>query len=242
MSKHSKWSKVKRIKEVLDVKKGAAFSKAVKGIQMAARQGGADPETNFRLRLAIEKAHEVNMPHDNIERAIKKASGAEGEGIALSEVLYEGYGSGGAAFLVSTITDNRTRTVGEIRHLFEEHGGHLAESGAVAYLFTHVGLLQFAIPKESSDTVTLMAIDAGAIDIEYEAGVLSVYTNPTALSAVASQLKTQGGLTPKSQELTYLAHNQITVDEATRTKIETLLSALSDHDDVDEVYTNVSFP
>src|SRR3954453_21530277 len=178
MSGHSKWSTIKRAKGITDAKRGALFTKVAREISVAARQGGGDPEANYRLRLAIEKARSVNMPADNIRRTIEKATGS-GEGEQFEEIVYEGYGPGGVAVLVEAQTDNRNRTAGEIRSIFTKAGGQLAGSGAVAWQFEPRGLITVSRDGIDADEVALAAIDAGATDVDTDdEQTVEIYTDP----------------------------------------------------------------
>src|SRR6059058_3335389 len=177
MSGHSKWSQIKRQKGVADARRGQLFTKLGREITVAAREGGADPDANARLRLAVQKAREANMPMDTIERAIKRGAGG-GEGAALDEVTYEGYGPGGAAILVEAMTDNRNRSVAEIRNAFTRGGGSLGESGCVAWLFDPRGVIAVDVNGQDPDETALIAIDAGADDVRVEGSSLEVITAP----------------------------------------------------------------
>jgi YebC/PmpR family DNA-binding regulatory protein len=177
MSGHSKWSSIKRAKGVTDAKRGAQFTKLTREIIISTRQGGPSPEGNFRLRLAIQKAREANMPKDNIENAIKKGSGAA-EGAALSEMVMEGYGPAGVAIMVEAVTDNHNRTVAEIRSTFMKYNGNLGENGSVAWMFENTGVISVDTKGIDPDEFSLAAIDAGARDAKEEKGVLEIYTDP----------------------------------------------------------------
>src|SRR5919107_2012005 len=204
MSGHSKWSTIKRQKGANDAKRGALFTKVAREIIVAARAGGGDPDGNFRLRLAMEKARSVNMPADNIKRAIDRAAGA-GEGEQFEEIVYEGYGPGGVAFLVEAATDNRNRTAAEVRAIFTKAGGQLAGSGAVAWQFEPRGLITIPSNGQDQDEVALTAIDAGADDVDTSSDeIVEVYTTPAGLEQVRKALE-GAGVPVESAENTMIA-------------------------------------
>src|SRR5439155_3587245 len=188
MSGHSKWSQIKRQKGATDAKRGQLFTKLGREVTVASREGGPDPDANARLRLAIQKAREANMPAETIERAIKRGAGA-GEGVSLEEVTYEGYGPGGAAILVEAMTDNRHRSVAEIRNAFTRGGGSLGESGCVAWLFDPRGVIAVDVNGQDPDEVALTAIDLGADDVRVDGSSLEVYTAPTDFDSVRTALE-----------------------------------------------------
>ncbi len=234
MSGHSKWHSIKHQKAAADAKRGAAFTKLANQITIAAKQGGGDPDTNFRLRLAIDKAKGANMPTANIERCIKKGTGELGGG-QIEEIIYEGYGPGGVAVLVEVATDNRNRAASEVRSAFTKHGGRLAETGAVAYQFELKGQI---VLKTGGDDAELAAIDAGADDIETDSGQLYVYTAPSQLDKVRQTL-VAAGQPVESAELVYQSKNNITVsDDKTAGQILRILETLDDLDDVTSVSAN----
>jgi YebC/PmpR family DNA-binding regulatory protein len=239
MSGHSKWAQIKRQKAVTDVRKGQLFTKLGREITVATREGGPDPDANYRLRLAIERAREHNMPMDTIERAIKRATGG-GEGSALEQVTYEGYGPGGAAILVEVATDNRNRTAAEIRNVFTRGGGSLGEVGSVAWLFDARGIITIEAQNVSPDDVALQAIDAGAIDVKVEDGSVEVYTDPKELAHVRRRLEEQG-VPIASAELSMVPRTTIKLDERQSEALVRLLEKLEDLDDVQRVHTNVEF-
>src|SRR5918996_516154 len=211
MSGHSKWSTIKRQKGVTDAKRSAVFTKVAREISVAARQGGGDPDANYRLRLAIEKARSVNMPADNIKRTIDKATGG-GEAEQFEEIVYEGYGPGGVAVLVEAATDNRNRTAAEVRSIFTKTGGQLAGSGAVAWQFEPRGLI--VVPRDGADPdeVALAAIDAGADDVDTsDTAVVEVYTTPGGLEQVRQALDA-AGVSVETAEATMIARNTVEVD------------------------------
>ena len=236
MSGHSKWSTIKRKKGAVDAKRGKIFTKLIREIATAARVGGGDPAGNPRLRLAIDKARAANMPKDNIERAIKKGTG-EGDGAAYEEVVYEGYGPGGTAIFVETLTDNRNRTAGEVRHALTKYGGNLGASGCVAYLFEKRGVASFDAASLDLDALMEAALEAGADDVAESEGVVEVISAPGQLTAVVEALREEG-FEP--------AESGVTMQPSTTVKLEgndaeTMLrvaDALEDLDDVQNVYAN----
>lgn len=233
MAGHSKWSKIKRGKAVEDAKRGALFTKYGNAIAIAARDGD-DPDINFALRLAIDRAKSINMPAANIQRAIDRGSGKLG-GEQIQEVLYEGYGPGGVAILVEAATDNLNRTYPEVRSAFSKHGGNIAEKGAVAFQFDRKGEIRI---KGTGDDVMLMALDAGAEDVETDGDESIVYTEQKAFAKVRDALKEAGADISEAQ-LTYLPQNTIEVtDASTAGKITRLMDTLDELDDVSETYTN----
>jgi YebC/PmpR family DNA-binding regulatory protein len=233
MSGHSKWATIKHQKAAKDAKRGAAFTKFANLISVAARYGG-DPETNFRLRLAIDKARKAGVPNNNIERSIKKGTG-EGGGAAFEEIIYEGYGPGGVAVIVECATDNRNRTAAEVRSAFSKHGGSLGTTGSVVFQFDHKGMIQ--VPTKNMDEATLAAIEAGADDIEEGDGILTVYTAPNQLDAVRRGLAAAGYETD-SAELSYVPKTTTSVDEKAAATLMKMLDALDDLDDVTNTHMN----
>lgn len=239
MSGHSKWSSIKHQKGVADAKRGQLFTKLTKEIIVAVRQGGSDPEGNFRLRLAVQKARGANMPLDNIERAIKKGSG-EAEGAAMVEMLLEGYGPGGAAVMVQALTDNRNRTLQEIRNVFSRSGGSLGENGSVAWLFDTKGVLRVETDNLDTEKLTLQAIDAGADDVSIEDGYVEIYTKPGELEAVRDALQ-QNNIPICSVEVVTLPKTTIDLDEKAALQTLKLLNKLEDLDEIQSVSSNVNF-
>jgi YebC/PmpR family DNA-binding regulatory protein len=233
MSGHSKWSTIKRQKGVKDAARSAEFTKLGNAIAIAARNG-ADPEMNFNLRLAIDRAKASNMPNANIQRSVDRGSGKLG-GEQIQEVLYEGYGPGGVAILVEAATDNINRTFPDIRLAFSKHGGHLAEKGAVAFQFDHVGMIRIS---STGDEVLLKALDAGAIDVIEEDGESVIYTGLNDLAKVRDALR-KDNLDITEAELTYVANNSVEItDSSTAGKIMRLMEALEDIDDVTNTHVN----
>jgi YebC/PmpR family DNA-binding regulatory protein len=241
MSGHSKWSTIKRQKGVTDAKRGALFTKVAREISVAARQGGGDPDANYRLRLAVEKARSVNMPSDNIKRTIDKATGG-GEADQFEEIVYEGYGPGGVAVLVEAATDNRNRTAAEVRSIFTKTGGQLAGSGAVAWQFEPRGLI--AVNRASSvdpDEVGLAAIDAGAEDVETDEETIEIFTSPGSLEAVRKALE-GAGVPVESAENTMVAKQTVELDSNKARQALRLVELLEDLDDVQRVTANFDIP
>ena len=235
MAGHSRWANVKHKKAAADAKKGKIFTRLIKEVTVAARLGGPDAAMNPRLRLAIDKANDANMPKDTIERAIKRGGGGL-EGVDYEEVRYEGYGVGGAAVMIDCLTDNRTRTVAEVRHAFSKNGGNLGTDGSVAFLFKHCGLFVFA-PGTSEDALMEAALDAGAEDvITNEDGSIEIVSTPEDFPAVKDAL-IEAGLKPEFADITMkpVAENPLKGDEASR--MQKLLDALEGLDDVQDVYT-----
>ena len=236
MSGHSKWHTIKHKKGALDAKRGKLFTKLIREMTIAARIGGGDPEANPRLRTAVDKAKAANMPADNITRAIKKGTG-ELEGTTYEELLLEGYGPGGVAILVEGSTDNRNRTVSEIRHLFTKNGGNLGGAGSVAYMFKPKGVIAIAADKTTEEKLMEIALDAGAEDIESESQGFTVYTTQQAFEAVRDAIK-KAGIEPDEADVKKLAENNIALEGAKAQQLLKLVEALDDHDDVQNVWDN----
>lgn len=235
MAGHSKWANIKHRKAAADAKRGKVFTKLIKEITVAARQGGGDAGMNPRLRLAVDKAYEANMPKDNVERAIKRGSG-ELEGVNYEEIRYEGYGVGGAAVIVDCLTDNRTRTVADVRHAFSKHGGNLGTDGSVAFLFKHCGQIVFA-PGISEEKIMEAAIEAGAEDVvTNDDGSVEVITGPQDFLAVKAALD-QAGLKPELAEVVMKPLNENVLQGEEGVKMQKLLDALDALDDVQDVYS-----
>lgn len=238
MSGHSKWSSIKHQKGAKDVQRGALFTKLAREITVAVRAGGGgDPEANFRLRLAVQKARTNNMPNDNIERSIKKALG-EDDNTTYDDVLYEGFGPGGAAILVQALTDNRNRTVSEVRSAFAKYGGTMGESGSVGWMFANRGVITINTDGKDADELALMAIDAGAADVEESDGVLEAYTEPQDLKAVEDAVRAQG-LAVDEAGLRYIASTPMELDTNQTVQALRLIEKLEDLDDVQQVFSNL---
>ncbi len=236
MSGHSKWAQIKRKKAVTDARRGRLWSKLLKEISVAARLSGGDPAANPRLRAAIQDAKGANVPNDNIDRAIKRGTG-ELQGASYEEVTYEGYGPGGVAILVQALTDNRNRTVSELRHFFSKHGGNLGENGCVAWMFEKRGY--FAIDKQALGEEQFMelALELGAADFSIEEGTFEIYTLPEDYEAVRNELERRE-LPLVEAELAMLPQSQVKLDEKTAPRVLRLMEALEEHDDVQHVWAN----
>ena len=240
MSGHSKWANIKHKKAAADRKRGKIFAKLFREIMIAARLGGGDPQYNPRLRAALDKAKAENMPSDNIERAIKKGTGETAdESVHLQEVVYEGYGPGGVAFLVEAMTDNRNRTSPELRHLFSKHGGNLGEAGCVAWMFQRRGFIQIPRDQVDEDTLYELALELGVDDIQDEGESWAVYTEPDEMFDIRQGLE-QHNIPVTSSEIIMMPRNSITPDVDTALKVLKLVEALEDHDDVQKVWVNMN--
>jgi YebC/PmpR family DNA-binding regulatory protein len=236
MAGHSKWANIQHRKGRQDEKRGKIWTRVIREIMVAARQGGGDPKENPRLRLAIEKAKAVNLPADTIKKNVDKATGNL-EGIHYEEVRYEGYGIGGAAIIIDCMTDNRVRTVAEVRHAFSKHGGNLGTEGSVAFQFKHLGQLVFA-PGASEDRIMEIALEAGADDvITDDDGAIEVLTPPHDFEAVKNALEA-AGLKPEHAEVTMRAENSIELAGEDGQRMQKLLDIIEDLDDVQDVYHN----
>jgi len=236
MSGHSKWSTIKRKKGAADAKRGKIFTKLIREIATAARLGGGDADANPRLRLAIDKARGANMPKDNIERAIAKGSG-EGEDVSYEEVVYEGYGPGGTAILVEGLTDNRNRTVGEVRHVLTKAGGNMGDPGSVAYLFEKRGLLVFDVEGLDADALMEAALEAGADDVVEAEEAYTVVTAPGDFQDVRRALET-AGFTPAGAEISMEPRTTVRLERDAAEAMLKLTDALEDLDDVQAVHSN----
>ncbi len=236
MAGHSKWANIKFRKAAQDAKRGKVFTKLIKEITVSARLGGADTDSNPRLRSAIDKALAANMTRDTIDRAIKRGAGAE-DGSDLMEIRYEGYGPGGVAFLVECATDNRNRTVSEVRHMFSKYGGNLGTDGSVAYLFNRVGILVFS-DQDDEEKIFDMAIEAGAEDVDSNEGMVEVTTSPETYHQIAAKLK-GAGLTPEISEVIQRPTTEVQVSQKQYEQIAILVDALEEMDDVQNVFTNL---
>ncbi len=237
VSGHSKWSTIKRKKGAADAKRGQLFTKLAREITVAARAGGVDVDANTRLRLAIDKARGENMPKDNIDRAVQRAT-ASGAGENYDEVYYEGYGPGGTALMIQTLTDNRNRTVGELRAALTRAGGTLGETGSVAWMFDQVGMIALPVGDDDPDDLALVAIDAGASDVQVEDDTVEVYTEVQDLHRV-QELLTAAGYTVESAELMMKPKTLSAPETDAAIKAIRLLERLEDLDDVQQVYSNL---
>lgn len=236
MAGHSKWAQIKRKKAVADAKKGKLFTKLIREITIAARQGGGNPDGNPRLRLAIDQARAANMPMENIERAIKKATG-ELEGSQYEEIIYEGYGPGGVAILIEAVTDNKNRTVSELRHIFSRHGGRFAESGSVNWMFDRKGIITIEKSVINEDDLIMLALDAGADDVIVESDYYEVQTSIENFEKVRKNLL-EKNVKIENASLQYVPQNLMKIEGKENETVLKLLEILEDHDDVQNVYTN----
>jgi YebC/PmpR family DNA-binding regulatory protein len=239
MSGHSKWATIRRKKGALDAKRGKLFTKLIKELTIAAREGGGDPAGNPRLRLAVDNAKAANMPADNIERAIKKATG-ELEGTTISELTYEGYGPGGIALLVEVATDNKNRTVAEVRHLFSKHGGNMGESGSVAWMFEKKGVISLPKQNKSEDDILEIVLNAGAEDLHSEDEFFEIQTDVESFEPVRKALL-DNNLSLDNASLQWIAKNTINIAGENAEKMMKLIEGLEDCDDVQNVYSNADF-
>lgn len=241
MSGHSKWSTIKRKKGAIDAKRGKIFTKLIKEITVAARMGGGDVEANPRLRSAVLSAKSENMPKDNIERAIKKGTGGL-EGVSYEEILYEGYGPGGVAVLVETMTDNKNRTVADVRHYFSKSGGNLGESGCVAWMFDKKGVITVDKETISEEKLLEMALEAGAEDVVEEDSTFQIITSPEDFNEVTENLE-KAGVQHLEASISMVPKNTVDVaEEKTARSLMKLLENLEDHDDVQKVHANFDIP
>jgi YebC/PmpR family DNA-binding regulatory protein len=238
MSGHSKWAQIKRQKGVTDTRRGQLFTKLTREIIVTARQGGGNPDSNFRLRLVIQKARDSNMPIDNIDRAIKRGTGESGSG-SLIEMTLEGYGPNGVAIIVNALTDNKNRTLSEVRNAFSKHGGNLSESGGVAWLFEIKGILTVDGKGIDADDIGLMAIDAGADDVKIEKDFIEIYTNAQNLEPVRKAIEQKA--TVISAEVSPLPSQTVLLNEKDAIQTLKLLDHLEELDDVQHVFSNMDF-
>ena len=237
MSGHSKWATIKRKKAKTDSQRGKVFTKVIREILTAAKLGGGDPSTNARLRMAIEKAKEVNLPNDNIKRAIDKATGAGGGGSQIEELAYEGYGPGGVAVLVETQTDNKNRTISEVRNVFTKNGGNLGSTGSVAWMFEKKGSIIFDKKGKNDEVLSMDAIEAGADDINPDEEAIEIVTTPEKFHQVRDAL-IAAGHKPDSSEITMTAKSSIKVEGETARKVLKLVNLLEELEDVQKVHAN----
>jgi YebC/PmpR family DNA-binding regulatory protein len=237
VSGHSKWSQIKRAKGVTDAKRGQLFTKLGREISVAAREGGADPEGNARLRLAVQRAREANMPADTIDRAIKRGGGGDNAAV-LEEILYEGYGPNGAAIMIEAMTDNRNRTVAEIRNVFKGGGGSLGNAGCVAYLFDSRGVISVQANGADPDDVALKAIDAGADDFRVDDDGIEIYTDPAQLETVRAALE-QDKIQVANAETAMIPKTTVELEPKVTVTVLKLMERLEELDDVQRVYSNL---
>jgi len=240
MSGHSKWASIKHKKGANDAKRGQIFTKIIREITVAAKQGGGDENSNPRLRTAILKAKEANMPKDNIDRAIKKGTG-DLDGVSYTELTYEGYGQGGVAILIDTLTDNKNRTASEVRSVLSKGGGNLGESGCVSYLFKKKGIISFDSKKYKEDDILEVALDAGADDITASDGVIEVMTSPENFVKVLDAL-TKAGFEKEMSDISNIPDTTVKLDEEKTQKVLKLIDKLEELDDVQSVSSNLEIP
>jgi len=239
MSGHSKWASIKHQKAVTDARRGQLFTKLTREIIVVVRSGGPSADSNFSLRLAVQRARDASMPMDNIDRAIKRASG-NAEGTILIEMVLEGYGPGGGAILVEALSDNRNRTLASVRHLFDRSGGNLGDTGSVAWIFERKGVINVSVGESDPEELELQAIDAGADDVAVEGGLVQVYTVPGEMEAVRKGLEEQG-VTVTSAELAQIPKTMLELDDKEAVQTLRLLDKLDEVDDVRTVSSNVDF-
>jgi YebC/PmpR family DNA-binding regulatory protein len=239
MSGHSKWSTIKRKKGAADAKRGAIFTRVAKEIALAAREGGGDPDTNFKLRLAVDKAKSVNMPKDNIERAIKRGTGEGKDGNVIEEVFYEGYGPHGIALMIECVTDNRNRAVADIRHVLNRFGGSMGESGSVAWQFKRVSFFEFPPEGHQEDEIFELAIDGGADDVSFDDDWVEIVGPVEAFKTMSDQLR-RARIVPEEAGLRMVPNQELEISTEETVKVMRVIEALEDLDDVQDVYSNMS--
>jgi len=238
MSGHSKWSTIKRKKGAADAKRGQIFTRLTREIVLAAREGGGDTDSNFRLRLAVEKARANNMPKDNIERAIKRGTGEDKDGVEFEEVMYEGYGPHGVAFLVSCVTDNRNRTVADIRHILTRYNGSMGEAGSVAWQFNRMAYFSIPADKHDPDAIFELAVEAGADDVKFEEDEIEILGPVESFKQIADQLRL-GKVQAEEAGLKMVPTNELDLDLEDTLQVMRLIEALEELDDVQEVFSNL---
>ncbi|GAB4526844.1 MAG: YebC/PmpR family DNA-binding transcriptional regulator [Anaerolineales bacterium] len=239
MSGHSKWSTIKRKKGAQDAKRGQIFTRLAREIALAAREGGGDPETNFRLRLAVDRARAENMPKDNIERAIKRGTGEDKSGGDLEEIIYEGYASHGVALMISVVTDNRNRTVAELRHALGRYGGSMGEGGSVAWQFNRMAYFSFPAEGKDPDKIFELAVEAGADDVKFEEETIEILGPVEAFKTIADALRT-AHIDPEDAGLKYIPSNEMELAVDATLQVLRCIEALEELDDVQEVFSNLS--
>jgi len=237
MSGHSKWATIKRKKALVDAKRGQAFTKIIREIGMAARHGGGNPDANPRLRVVIDKARELNMPNDNIKRAIQRGTGEGADAVQFEEAVYEGYGPGGAAVIVETLSDNKNRTSSELRTLFTRHSGNLGEPGCVSWIFQPAGLIQFDRKRHDEEALMNAALEAGADDFRTTESTFDVVTSPAQFETIRAALAAKG-LQPASAEIVKLPKNTVPLDGRNAENMVKLMDTLEEHEDVQHVWAN----
>jgi YebC/PmpR family DNA-binding regulatory protein len=239
MSGHSKWSTIKRKKGANDAKRGKIFTTLARNISMAAREGGGDPDVNFNLRLAIDKARAANMPKDNIDRAVKRGTGEDKEGEALEKIVYEGYGPHGAALIIETVTDNRNRTVAELRHTLTKAGGSLGEGNSVAWQFTPKAYFAISQEGRDEDAVYELALEAGADDFNFDGETIELYGEATAFKEISDSLRAAGVKTDEA-ELRMIPNQEMALETEQALAVMRVIESLEDLDDVQKVDTNMA--
>lgn len=241
MAGHSKWKQIKHAKAVTDQRRGKLFTKMAREIIVAAKQGGGDPDSNFRLRMAVQRAKDANMPGDNIDRAIKRGAGGGDDGAQMIESVYEGYAPGGVAIMLETLTDNRNRTVSEVRAALTRAGGSLAESGAVSWQFEKRGVITIDAQEDEAEDLALVAIDAGADDFDAADSTLQIFSPPASLESIRAALEASAAAI-SSSEVSLIPSHTVAVDSRSAGQVLRLLDRLEDLDDVQKVYSNADFP
>ena len=239
MSGHSHWATIRRKKGAADAKRGQLFTRLAREIVIAAREGGSDPESNVRLQLAIDRARAKNMPKENIERAIKRGTGESKDGSALEEAIYEGYAPHGIAVMISVVTDNRNRTVAEVRHVLNRFGGSMADAGSVAWQFKRVAYFGFDPGKNDTDKIFEMAVEAGADDVTIEENWVEIVAPVEAFKEISNMLKAMN-ITPEEAELRYVPNNETELSDEDTLQVYRVIEALEELDDVQNVYSTLS--
>ena len=239
MSGHSKWSTIKRKKGAADAKRGAVFTRLAREIALASREGGGDPETNFRLRIAVDKARASNMPKDNIERAIKRGTGESKEGGTIEEVMYEGYAPHGIALMINVVTDNRNRAIADVRHILNRFGGSMGGDGSVAWQFTRISYFGFELQNKTEDAVFELAVEAGADDVVFDDGYAEILGPVDAFKTISDQLH-KAGIQAEEAELRMIPNQEIELNTDEAIKVMKIIEALEELDDVQNVYSNLN--
>ena len=240
MSGHNKWASIKHKKGAADAKRGKLFTKLIREITVAAKEGGGDQDANPRLRTAVLKAKTANMPKDNIDRAIKKGTG-DLEGVAYTEITYEAYGPNGVAILISALTDNKNRTAADVRNILQKGNGSLGETGCVSYLFHRKGVINYSAENYSEEDIFNVALEAGAEDVTNDGSSIEVLTAPEDFEAVLTALQ-NAGMSEESAEISMVPESNIALDEEATKKVLRLIDNLDDHDDIQNIYTNLDIP
>lgn len=239
MSGHSHWATIRRKKDAADAKRGQVFTRLAREIVLAAREGGGDPDTNVRLALAIDKARAGNMPKDNIERAIKRGTGESKEGVAIEEVFYEGYATHGIALMISCVTDNRNRSVAEIRHVLNRFGGNMAEAGSVSWQFKRIAYFSFPLDGKSTDEIFELAVDAGADDVIFDGNSAEIIAPVEAFKEISVRLH-KAGIQPENAELRMSPNNETELGPEDALQVLKVIEALEELDDVQDVYSTLA--